>query len=169
METHQASKEDLEKLGELINDIRVAMLTTTEQPGGRLRSRPMYVQEAEFDGDLWFFSRKDSPKMEQVRREHEVNVAFAEPGDSRYVSISGTASVVTDRTKMEALWSEPLRAWFPDGLDDPELALLKIHAEQAEYWETASGTMKVLFGYAKAALTGERDKNEIGENEKLDL
>ena len=169
MESHQAHKEDLEKLGELIRDIRVAMLTTVERPDGHLRSRPMYVQETEFDGDLWFFSRESSPKMDQVKKEHEVNVAFSEPEDDRYVSISGTASVVTDRTKIEALWSEPLRAWFPDGLDDPELALLKVHARQAEYWETASGTMKVLFGYAKAALTGRRDKNEIGENEKLEL
>ena len=169
MESNQARKEDLEKLGELIKDIRVAMLTTVEQPDGHLRSRPMYMQETEFDGDLWFFSRKSSPKMKQIEEDHDVNVAFAEPDDSRYVSISGTARVVTDQTKMEALWSEPLRAWFPDGLDDPELALLKVHAEQAEYWETASGTMKMLFGYAKAALTGERDKNEVGENKKLEL
>lgn len=137
-----------------IQDVRVAMLTTVESDGS-LRSRPMYTQQADFDGELWFFTADDSGKVEEISREHQVNLSYAEPKDSRYVSVSGTAELVKDRNKIEELWSPTLKAWFKGGKDDPHVALLRVQVSEAEYWDDTSSKMKQLFGMVKAALGSE--------------
>jgi general stress protein 26 len=159
-------KSDIEKLRELIKDIRIAMLTTVDQDGS-LRSRPMGTQQSELDGDLWFFTSQSSAKIQEVEREHQVNVSYAAPDDQRYVSVSGTARLVRDPAKAKELWNPFLKTWFPKGLDDPDLALLKVEVKKAEYWDSPSSTMLHLVGFVKAMVTGERP--DMGENEKLDL
>ncbi|MBR7742861.1 pyridoxamine 5'-phosphate oxidase family protein [Phycicoccus sp. BSK3Z-2] len=117
---------------DLVDRARTAMLTTTTPDGDRV-SRPMVVQEAEFDGDLWFFTYDDSDKVRQIRDEPRVNVSLSNEGKSEWTSLSGTAELVHDRAKAEELWSKPLETWFPDGLDTEGLALLKVHGDTAEY------------------------------------
>ena len=161
--------EHVEKLAELIADVRICMLTTVDRDG-KPWSRPMATQEAEFDGDLWFFTRDDSEKVERIGENRNVGVAFAQPGSQEYVTMAGTALVVDDRQKAEELWAEPLRAWFPDGLDDPHLRLLKVEVDRAEYWDSPSSPVVYAIGYAKAVLTGKKpDKDTLGDNEKVDL
>lgn len=158
--------DDIKKLGELIEDINIAMLTTVDEDG-TLRSRPMGTQQVEFDGDLWFFTAADSAKVHEVRQEQQVNVAYAEPKQQRYVSVSGVAQLVRDQQKIKELWNPIFKAWFPEGLDDPNLALLKVHVTKAEYWESANGVVVQLVGFAKALLTGQQYQG--GENEKISL
>lgn len=146
--------DEQQKLWGKIKDVRVAMLTTVEDDGS-LRSRPMYTQQAEFDGELWFFTADDSGKVEEISREHQVNLSYAEPKNSRYVSVSGVAELVKDRSKIEELWSPMLKAWFKDGLDDPHLALLRVRVTEAEYWDDTSSKMSQLFGMVKAAMTND--------------
>lgn len=162
-----AERNDIEKIRDLIQGIRFAMLTTVDTDGS-LRSRPMATQEAEFDGELWFFTGASSPKVDEVGRDHRVNLSYAAPDDNTYVSISGTARLVRDKAKAKELWNPALKAWFPDGLDDPDLALLRVQVEKAEYWDSPSSKMVQLYGLAKAVLTGKR-ADDIGENEKIDL
>src|SRR5690349_5444959 len=162
-----ADRNDIEKIRDLIKGIRFAMLTTVDTDGS-LRSRPMATQEAEFDGELWFFTGASSPKVDEVERDHRVNVSYAAPDDNTYVSVSGTARMVRDKAKAKELWNPALKAWFPEGLDDPDLALLRVRVEKAEYWDSPSSKMVQLYGLAKAMLTGKR-ADDIGENEKIDL
>jgi general stress protein 26 len=150
----------------MIKGIRIAMLTTVDDDG-TLRSRPMGTQDIDFDGDLWFFTKEHSPKVDEVQHEHQVNVAYSDPDKQRYVSVSGRAVLITDRVKMEQLWSPILKAWFPDGLEDPELALLKVSVEKAEYWDGPPSKVVQLVGFAKATLTGKEYRP--GENEKIEL
>ena len=166
MDNQAGRDESVKKIGELIKDIEFAMLTTVEEDG-TLRSRPMATQQVEFDGDLWFFTKANSPKVDEVEREHEVNVSYASPDDQRYVSVSGRAQLVRDPEKIKELWNPAYKAWFPEGLDDPELALLKINVKQAEYWESSSSAVVHLFGLAKAAVTGQ--EYHPGENEKINF
>jgi general stress protein 26 len=166
MDNAAQRNEQIKKLAELISDIEFAMLTTIE-PDGTLRSRPMATQRREFDGDLWFYTRADTPKVEEVEREHNVCVAYARPDRQHYVSVSGKARLVRDRAKIEELWSPAYKAWFPDGLDDPQLALLKVTAEKAEYWDGQTSAVAHLVGLAKAAVTGR--SYQAGENEKVNL
>ncbi|WP_336922124.1 pyridoxamine 5'-phosphate oxidase family protein [Aquipuribacter sp. SD81] len=152
---------------ELIGRARTAMLTTTT-PGGDRVSRPMAVQDAEFDGDLWFFTYDDSDKARQIEAEPRVNVSLANDGDSEWTSISGTAEVVHDRAKAEELWAKPLEAWFPDGLATPGLALIKVHADTAEYWDASESKVKQLLGMVKAIRHDDPDAFPA-ENRTVDL
>jgi general stress protein 26 len=141
------------------------MLTTMD--GGVLRSRPMSTQVFEFDGDLWFFTSDNTHKVEEIERDGRVNAAYSNPDDNVYLSLSGKAEVVKDKAKIEELWSPILKAWFPEGLDDPHLCLLKIAVEQAEYWDAPSSKIVQLFGMVKAMATG--TEADYGENKKIDL
>lgn len=149
------------KLAKLIKGIRFAMLTTAEGDGS-LRSRPMATQKGAFDGTLWFFTRESSHKVEDIRREKHVNLAYADPEKQMYVSVSGKARVVKDKGKMKALWNPAYRIWFPEGLKDPDMALLRVDVTEAEYWDSPKGAMVYLIGVAKA-----HKKGDLGENVKV--
>ena len=123
--SHKSEKTDIEKLRELLKGIRVAMMTTIDQDGS-LRSRPMATQETEDPGELWFFTGADSAKAGEIGRDQRVNLSYAKPDDESYVSLSGTAQVVRDKAKAKELWNPFVKAWFPKGLDDPNLALLRV-------------------------------------------
>lgn len=166
MEKSAERSHAVRKLDEMIADIDFAMMTTVEEDG-TLRSRPMSTQQVEFDGDLWFFTRESAPKVEEVERDRRVNLSYANPEEQRYVSVSGTAQVVRDRQKIEELWSLELKAWFPKGVEDPDIALLRVSVEQAEYWDSPSSKMMHILGFVKALATGQ--EYEPGENEKLNF
>lgn len=166
MQETTSREEAVEKLGELIRDIRIAMLTTAK-PEGTLHGRPMATQEAPFDGDLWFFTGASSPKVGEIEDDQHVQLSYAQPDKNVYVSVSGRASIVRDKEKARELWSPAMKTWFPDGLDDPDLALLKVHVEAAEYWDTHSSAVVHLFGFIKAVATGQRP--DVGDHEKIDF
>jgi general stress protein 26 len=146
-------EEAIKKLNALIKDVSVAMLTTIDW--GILRSRPMQTQEVEFDGTLWFFTSTETHKTDEIEKDRRVNVSYAAPDSNTYVSVSGTAEIVKERAKLEEFWSPIHKAWFPKGLDDPNLCLLKVNVEQAEYWDSPSSTFVQIFGFVKALVTGE--------------
>ncbi|BAL86677.1 putative pyridoxamine 5'-phosphate oxidase-related protein [Actinoplanes missouriensis 431] len=160
-------QEQRDKVRKMVADARICMVTTMTEDGRHV-SRPMALQEVEFDGDLWFFTYSDSDLVEQIGRHPQVNVAFSDPKQQNWISIAGAASQVENRAKAEELWSAPLKAWFPDGLDTPNLTLVKVSADTAEYWEAAhSSKVITLLGYAKAAVTGKTP--DAGENETVRL
>lgn len=154
------------KIGELIRDIRVAQFTTVEDDGS-LRSRPMATQDVEFDGTLWFFTQIQSPKIRELRAEEHVNVSYANADSDCFVSLSGRASIVRDRAKIEELWTPILKAWFPEGKDDPQIALIRVDVDHAEYWDSPSSTMVKIVGFVKAIATGET--YAPGENKRVDM
>jgi len=137
-------------LAALIRQIRIAMLTTLTAEGV-FRSRPITTHGARFDGDLWFLTRVDSAKLDQVRQHHRVGLTYARPTDNTYVSVSGTAQVVIDRSKAEELWDPSYHAWFPGGPSDPDLALIKATVELAEYWAAPALTWPLSAGFVVMA------------------
>ena len=165
MHQHGHSDPNAHKLYELIKDVKIAMMTTIDTDG-TLHSRPMYNQDADEHGDLWFFTKINSPKTTELSRDNEVNLGYCDPSKQHYVSVSGKAEIVRDRQKNEEKWSEGLRTWFPEGKDDPSIALIRVHPAEGEYWGSPSSTVLPLYGYAKAALTGQSPKTE---QEKVDL
>lgn len=155
----------MEKVRDMVEDIRIAMMTTVDEEGN-LVSRPMAALQFDEAGDVWFFTKRTSPKVDQIERnEQHVNVSFASVSDADYVSISGIATEVDDRAKINELWNPQAKAWFPKGKDDPDLTLLKVHTQMAEYWNSSDSTMVRLFQQATAVLTGSTPK--MGENEKV--
>lgn len=155
------------KLYELIEDVKIAMMTTVE-PDGTLHSRPMYNHQADEAGDLWFFTRARTPKIGELQRDSEVNLAYADPSAQTYVSVSGRADIIRDKAKVKELWTEGLRTWFPNGPDDPDIALIRVHPSGGEYWDSPSQSVIHLYGYVKAAITGEQP-TELTDQKKVDL
>ncbi len=140
----------IEKLAELIHQIRIAMLTTLTNEGA-FRSRPITTHGARFDGDLWFLTRVDSAKLDQVRQHRRVGLTYATPTDNTYISLSGTAQVVVDQAKAEELWDPSYQVWFPGGSSDPDLALIKVTVELAEYWAAPALTWPLSAGFVVTA------------------
>ncbi len=158
------SDDQTRKVAELIKGERFGFLTTITMDGRRT-SRPMTLQEVEFDGDLWFFAERDSNPVEHVAASPQVNVGVGSGGT--WVSLTGDAVVVDDVAKKRELWNSGVEAWFPQGPDDASVVLLKVVADSAEYWDSPGGRLATAFSFVKAKVTGERI--EGGENEKVDL
>lgn len=127
--------ENIRQINEVLAGFEVAMLTTLQARDGSLHSRPMMYQNQPFDGSLWFFSKFSSAKVDEIRGGSQVNLSFASAEKQRYVSISGSAYVIRERMRMEALWDEKYRTWFPNGLDEPDLVLLRVDVVEAEVWD----------------------------------
>ena len=161
MATHPVLTADLSKLLEKIKEQPYGMLTTLNQQG-HLHARPMYTQEPDASGSLWFFTDHESAKVHEVHRDAQVCVAYGHPGQNLYVSVTGTAKVVLDRAKIDELWSEPLKAWFPKGKDDPNIALLRVDIERGEYWDSPSNVLVQAYAYLKAVTTGEKSQGGPG-------
>jgi len=143
-----------EKVLELIDGIDYAVFTTRGSDGAPLHARPMAYRKVEGDGDLWFFTKKDSRKVKELSADPQTLVSFADPGRQTFVSITGRSEVVADRAKVKALWNEIYRAWFPGGPEDDNVVLIRVEAERAEYWDTPTSALVYAFGYVKAVVTG---------------
>jgi general stress protein 26 len=167
MDHNHRDHEGAEKLYSLVKDVKICMMTTAE-PDGSLHSRPMYNQEADEAGDFWFFTQIQSGKSREIAKDHQVNLGFCDPQKQHYVSIAGRAEIVRDKALIKDKWSEGLRAWFPEGIDDPQIALIRVHPERGEYWDSPSSTVIHLYGYVKARLTGEQPL-ELTDQKKVNL
>ena len=155
----------LRKLNELIKYIRIAMMTTVGEDG-MPHSRPMATQQMESDGELWFFTLWSAHKTRELEENPKVNLAYADPNGNTYVSVSGTSHLLRDEEKMRELWNPLYRAFFPKGLEDPDLALLKVTVEHVEYWDAPSGKMMQLAGIVKSIVTG---KHYLGDHGEIEL
>ncbi len=156
--------DETRKVTELLKGERIGMFTTTA-PDGTLTSRPMALQEVEFDGDLWFFASRTSRKVAHLTANPQVNVVTI--GGSSWVSLTGHATVVDDLATKKELWNSVVEAWFPDGPEDPDVVLLRVDAASAEYWDSPGGRVASLISFAKAKATGR--PYDGGENETVRL
>ena len=167
MTTAQTQTDNLEKLRDMIKDIDFCMLTTIDENGDP-HSRPMSSNgQIDPNGDLWFFTGISSHKVNEVANSPKVNASFADPKNQRYISITGKAQLVRDRNKIEELWKSEFKIWFPKGKDDPDIALIRINAERAEYWDNPSSTAGYVLNFVSSLFTGK--EAEFGENKKLEL
>ena len=155
-----------QKLWSLIKDMRFGMFTTRHE-NGHLHSRPMTTQNHGIDEDdvLWFFASRSGDVVRDVAKDPQVNVSYANTDDDCYVSVSGTAQQVQDDAIKHRLWSKANQAWYPKGVDDPDLALMRVRISHAHYWDVKSNKLVQLYAMAKAAVTGKapRDIADTGE------
>lgn len=154
-----------ERLWSLIHDIRFAMFTT-RHANGHLHARPMTTQNSRLDEDdtLWFFMSRGSETVEDLQREPDVNVAYAHPGKDDFVSVAGQAEVIEDAAKKQQLWTKQAEAWFPGGVDDPKLALVRVTIAHADYWHAKDSKLTQVVKMAAAAVTHKppKDMSEHG-------
>lgn len=160
---------DHQKLWDLIKDTRFGMLTH-RHGDGQLHSHPLTTQNKNVDEGalLYFFVPKNGDIARHVATDPVVNVSYANTDDDSYVSVSGRAALLEDPVKKEQLFTKMAQAWFPQGVNDPNLGLLAVTVLDAEFWDVTDSKMVQLYKMAKAAVTGEPPKN-MGEHKKLDV
>lgn len=160
-----ANETPRETLWSLIKDIRYAMLTTTHS-NGHLHSRPVTTMNKSIDeaDTLWFFLSRAGQPVSDIAAQSQVNLAYAHPGKDSYVSVSGTAAIVQDAAKVDELWNDWAKAYFPGGKADPDLALLKVQISHAHFWDVKENKLTQLYEITKARMSGTRpDIGQSGE------
>lgn len=159
--------QNIEKLIEMIKGVRSCMFITHGKNTEDLSGRPMGINKIDNDGTMWFFTKASSYKVDEIEESKKVSIAITNESSNNYLMIHGTATLVNDKAKMEELWNIILKAWFPLGLDDPDLTLIKVTPNEVNYWDSSSSSMVVLFNMLKAIVTGTQ-YNE-GEHGKINL
>lgn len=148
------STDSQEKFRQVLGDFDTAMLVTRNH-AGELRARPMVVADAGSDGTIWFLTQHESGKIGEVLADDHVAVTMQ--SDNSYLSLSGQAEPVDDPGKIDELWNEAWKTWFPEGKDDPTLCLLRVRGQRGEYWDNSgTGGLEYLFEATKAYLSGTR-------------
>ena len=164
MHEPKTQTEAIEKIWSLIKNIHIAMLTTTD-PNGSLYSRPMATQQQHFTGELSFLTRAHSGKVDEIRDNSQVNLTYVDTHQSTFVSLSGTASLSHDRARIHELWHPSFKAWFPDGENDPEITVLTVRVEEAEYWDAPSSAIVRNIRILERALRGGEGK--VGDHARI--
>jgi len=158
------NEDAIKKIKDFVNDIKVCMFCTsvTDMP---FRTRPMSTLEVDEEGNLWFFSAKSSDKNDEIKNDDTVQLIYSKNSDVHFLTITGKATIVEDQAKKDELWNPIVKAFFPEGKDDPNLSLVKIKPEAAHYWDTINGKMITWFKMAASAVTG--NQNNVGVEGKL--
>ncbi|MTJ06301.1 MULTISPECIES: pyridoxamine 5'-phosphate oxidase family protein [unclassified Anabaena] len=132
------TKPQVQELRELLQGIECGMLTTVDDDGS-LHSRPMSMwNDIDDNATLWFFTLDNSHKVVEIQHHQQVNISFSVPTQQRYVSILGTAQLTRDRDQLQTKWQPKLQTWFPKGIDEPNIALLKVKINKVDYWDSSS-------------------------------
>lgn len=155
------------KVMELVKELGIAMLST-RGTDGKFHSRPMAVSDSEFKGKLYFLTDVRSGKVHDLETDPETIVTFSDHSSQKYVAMRGRGAITADKAAIKDHWTASAKAWFPKGVDDPDISLITVDVEDAEYWDAPSGKMVVLYAYAKAMVTGHKPGN-VGEHERVSM
>ena len=155
---------DLHKLAELIDKIKVGMLTTYNADDKILHSRPLTTLKMDATPAIWFLTSISSPKIHELDRAPQVCLTYANGSD--FVCVAGTSQLLRDRATIAELWTPLAKTWFPQSVDDPDLAALRVVVQHAEYWDAPDGTLKQLFALIAATVT--QSPGLLGANVKID-
>jgi general stress protein 26 len=158
------NRNEIAILKDKINDVRICMFTTVDLEN-HLSGRPMATVKVEDDGTIWFFTNEYSLKSKEISKDNEVLLSYSNPSDNTYLYVNGRAELVDDQARKEAYFVAPVKVWFPKGVEDPDLTLIKVTPKIAEYWDSSSSKMVVAYQMIKAIVTGKNDG--IGEHDKL--
>lgn len=154
---------DQDRAWELMMKIGFAMLVTHD--GDKLRARPMSAYLEREGNAIYFLTDVRRHKDEEIARNPSVNLSFADSGSQKYVSLTGAAVVSNDRAKIKELFSTPAKAWW-DSADDPNIRVLKVTPDDAEFWDSPGSVISYV-KMAAAAITGTRP--DIGRNRKVSM
>jgi general stress protein 26 len=152
MEKNLSNEEAVKKFVKLVKAVNVCMFITNNKEENH--TRPMFTIEVEENGTLWFFTDARSVKVEEVSADPTAHLVYAHPGKESYMDVWGQSSVVTDKQTLKDKWSPLVKAWFPDGVDDPNLALLKVTPQDAYYWDAEAGKMVSFLKIIVSAISG---------------
>lgn len=166
MSLDKAKTENAEKLWKLIDDNRTCMMVTDDEGKG-LHARPMHAIPDADAGEIWFYTRVSSGKSEELAKDGEVCLTFADPGTSDYVSVTGDAALSRDKDKIKHHWSKFVDAWFPEGPDGEDVGMIRVTPKSGEFWD---GDSSSVLSAIKMLVASERNKTpDLGDTGKVGL
>ena len=166
-EKNVAGAEGIAKIKELTEDIHIAMLTTVAEDGS-LRARPMATESITHDGTLWFITRIETGKVEEVREDSHVLVSYEQPKDGMFLSLQGRARIIRDRATIKLHWMKQADGWFENGSDDPAASLIEVKITGGEYWQQSSSGVVRLSKLALGSVIG-AGKVDLSDSGKIKL
>jgi len=146
---------DTKKLCELLTKFRTAMLVTRSS-GDELRTVPKAVVHIEPSGRTWFITARDSGKAHDLETDPRVQLIFSDDS-ANFLTMTGRGSLCAERAKIDEMWKEPFKLWFPEGREDPNIVLIAVEPVRAEFWDN-SGFRKLqyLWEAARAYVSGDQ-------------
>ncbi len=139
------------KIKQLANDITTCMFCTYK--GEKLIARPMAVQQADDEGNIWFLTDKNSEKNQEIAVDSHVELLFSK-GQARFLSLHGIATIGYDKEKIKELWQPAAKIWFTEGVDDPRISIIKVSFTDGYYWDTKHGKAIEVAIMAAAYISG---------------
>jgi general stress protein 26 len=166
-ERGERTEGSLDELRETLREFDTVMLVTNGEDD-MMHARPMALQNLDerLDCDLWLVTSMQTAKVHEIGRDRKCAVVALRSRDGAYVSIAATARCERDEAEVKRLWKPDWKAWFPKGPDDPQIGIVKLAVQRAEYWEPEGGRLRVLFSMAKSVLHGrpaDADLNPVKE------
>ncbi len=146
-------REAIEKLQKLAKDIDICMFCT-QLDNLPIETRPMSTNSVDEEGNIWFISSKLSEKNIEIKENIKVQLVYSKPSDAHFLTVTGSAQIVTDKYKIDELWDNIAKAWFPEGKDDPNVSLIKVIPQEVYYWDTKHGKMVSLLKIGAAMVSG---------------
>lgn len=156
----------IEKLKELITKESICFFCTqlTQQP---VTTRPMSTQQVDNQGNIWFLSSIKSKKNSEIEQNNAVQLFYTNSSSYEFLSLQGTATILTDREKISELWSPIAKAWFKDGKDDPDISLIKVSPQSAYYWDTKNNKMITMLNMLASMVSGNAPDAGVEGNMKV--
>jgi general stress protein 26 len=135
----------IEKLKNMIGDIKFCFFKTKLENENSNATTIMTAQSVDKEGNIWFFSGKNSERNKDIEANEKVQLYFSCPEKNTYLSIHADANIVLDKNKIIELWNPSMKIWFKDGLDDKNISLIKATTKTANYWDSEGQKMINLF------------------------
>lgn len=156
-------QENIDKIQAMVKDVKYTMMTTSTSEN-HLHSCPMNTTETSIGArEIWFIGHTPSQTVDNIKHSPELNLSYVAEDNKKYLSITGKAELVEDRAKLEELWSVVYNAYFEQGIDDPQIQLIKVIPHGAEYWENGN-TLTSALKLTAAAVTETAVGDSLGEN-----
>jgi general stress protein 26 len=148
------NKEATEKLKSLVDEIMVCLFCTDLKTDDGATCRPMTAIKVCDQGNIWFFSEKSSEKNKAIASDKMVQLFFSHPAKSSYLVVNGEATIVSDKEKIEELWTPMAKVWFKEGKEDPNISIIKVTPTTAYYWDTDGNRMINFLKIIGSVITG---------------
>ena len=148
------AKNAIEKLKSMVEEINICLFCTNLKTNDGATARPMGAQKVDDEGNIWFFSEKDSDKNKEIEESKEVQLFFCHPGKSSFLVVNGDADILFDKDKTEELWTPLMKTWFKEGKQDPHISIVKVKTTSAYYWDTEGNKMVNFFKMLASVASG---------------
>lgn len=148
------SKEAIDKLKSLVSDIGICLFCTDLKKDDGANCRPMSAIKVCDQGNVWFFSEKDSEKNKAILSDKNAQLFFSHPAKGIYLVVNGDAEIILDKAKIEELWTPGAKIWFKDGKDDTNISIIKVTPTNAYYWDADGSRMVNFLKMVASVVTG---------------